>query len=337
MALILPLAVALAVLVACSALFSMSEAAFLTINKVRLRHLMQRGSAPANVVYHLLTEMDRLIATLLISNNVVNVLIAVLGTLLFIHLFGPERGPVWASVVVTVVLLVAAEITPKLFAVSHADRVALLLAFPLRAFVGLMRPLVWGFTRLSHALIRLLGGKRLPRSPLVTEEELKVMMELGREAGVLAEGELRMLNRIFEFSDSVVKEVMVLREDIAAVDLTAKPEDALDVLIEEGHARIPVYRESLDQIVGVIYARDLLMTVRHGSLFVLSDLIRPVSVVPEHKRIAELLSEFQRTRTQIAIVQDAKQRTSGLVTIEDLLEEIVGDIQEEAPPKKRSA
>ena len=331
---IVPLTVVLAVLVALSALFSMSEAAFLAINKVRLRHLKQRGSPPAKVAYQLLTELDRLIATLLISNNVVNVVITVLATMFFIHALGEERGPIWASVVVTVILLVVAEITPKLFAAAHADRVALVLAFPLRAFVGLMRPLVWGFTKVSHALIRLLGGKRLPRSPLVTEEELKVMIEMGREAGVLAESELRMLHAIFEFSDSLVKEVMVPRDEIAAIDLNTKPDDALDVLIEEGHARIPVYRGSLDQVIGVIYARDLLMTVRHRELFVLSDLIRPVASVPETKRIAELLGEFQRTKTQIAIVQDAKGRTSGLVTIEDLLEEIVGDIQEEAPPKK---
>ena len=333
---IVPLTVVLAVLVALSALFSMSEAAFLAINKVRLRHLKQPGSPPAKAAYQLLTELDRLIATLLISNMIVNTLITVLATIFMIQRLGPERGPWWATAVVTMVLLVVAEITPKLFAVAHADRVALVLAFPLRAFMALMRPLVWGFTKISHALIRVLGGKRLPRSPLVTEEELKVMIEMGREAGVLAESELRMLHAIFEFSDSLVKEVMVPREDIAAIDLNAKPDDALDVLIEEGHARIPVYRGSLDQVIGVIYARDLLMTLRHRELFVLSDLIRPMVSVAETRRIAELLGEFQRTRTQIAIVQDAKGRTCGLVTIEDLLEEIVGDIQEDTPPSKKS-
>ena len=202
---IVPLTVVLAVLVALSALFSMSEAAFLAINKVRLRHLKQRGSPPAKVAYQLLTELDRLIATLLISNSVVNTLITVLATIFFIQRLGPEHGPIWATVLVAMTLLVVAEITPKLFAAAHADRVALLLAFPLRAFMGLMRPLVWGFTKISHALIRLLGGKRLPRSPLVTEEELKVMIEMGREAGVLAESELRMLHSIFEFSDSLVR------------------------------------------------------------------------------------------------------------------------------------
>jgi CBS domain containing-hemolysin-like protein len=158
------------------------------------------------------------------------------------------------------------------------------------------------------------------------------MIQMGREAGVLAEEELRMLQRIFEFSDSVVSEAMVPRDRIAGADLNhAKAEDVLDVLIEEGHARIPVYRGSLDEVIGVIYARDLLATVRHGGLFVLADLIRPIAVVPGSKRIAELLSEFQRDKVQIAIAQDAQGRTIGLVTIEDLLEEIVGEIHEETP------
>ena len=140
-----------------------------------------------------------------------------------------------------------------------------------------------------------------------------------------------MLHRIFEFSDSVVEEVMVARPEVVGVDLNAKPGEILDVLIEEGHSRIPVYRDTLDQVVGVIYARDLLATMRHGGLLALPDLIRPVLFVPPAKRVAELLGEFQRRKVQIAIVQDAKGLTVGLVTIEDLLEEIVGDIHEEVP------
>ncbi len=335
MSVILSLAL-IGLLIVLSAFFSMVEASFLAINKVRLRHLMQRGSASAKLVYQLLTRLDRVIATILIANNLVNVAIAVLGTMLVVNKLGIHRGPLIATIGVTLVLLVFAEITPKLFAATHADRLALSLAWPLRWLMGLMRPLVWLLTGASQGLIRLFRGHRLPRSPLVTEEELKIMIEMGREAGVLAEQELRMLHRIFEFSDSLVRDIMVPREEIAAVDLTAKPEAVLDVLIEEGHARIPVYRESLDQVVGVIYARALLAMVRHGGLFVLSDLIRPIAVVPSDKRIAELLSDFQRDKTQIAIVHDTKGQTIGLVTIEDVLEELVGEIREEVPQRQIS-
>ena len=325
---------ALVILLLLSALFAMIEASFLAVNKVRLRHLMQRGSPSAKLVYQLLTQLDRVITTVLVGNNLVNVIISVLGTMVFVHLYGPRTGAIVATVLIALVLLVVGEITPKLFAVGHADRVAMILAWPLRGLIRLMSPLVWLFSFLSQGLLRIVGGHRLKRSPLVTEEELKVMMEMGREAGVLAEGELRMLHRIFEFSDSVVREVMVPREAIAAIDLSAKPDEVLDVLIEEGHARIPVYRESLDQVVGVLYARDVLAMARHGGLFVLADLIRPVATVSSTKRIAELLSEFQQHKTQIAIVKDARGKTVGLVTIEDLLEEIVGEIQEDTPHSK---
>jgi len=332
----LPFLIAFGILLVFSAVSAMGEAAFLGVNKVRLRHLMQRGSQGAKLVYQLLTHLDQLITTILVLNSIINVSISVVGTVVCVHLFGPRYGPLVAGVVLTVILLIFGEITPKIFAAGHADRVALLLARPFQLTIEMMRPLTWLFTKASHAIIRLLGGKDLPRSPLVTEEELKMMIEMGREAGVIQEHELRMLHRIFEFSDSLVREVMIPRDEIAAVDLDANSEQVLDVLIEEGHQRVPVYRGSLDDVVGVLYARDLLIKMRHGGLFVLSDLIRPVAVVPETKRLAELLTEFQRTNTQIAIVKDPKGKTTvGLVTLEDLIEEIVGEIQEEAPRRVR--
>ena len=318
-------------LIACSAYLSMTEAAFLAVNKVRLRHLMQRGSQAGKLVYHLLTKLDQLIATLLVSNNLITVTISVLGTIVSIKMFGEDRGPLIAAAVVTIVLLILGEITPKLFAAEHADRVALVVAWPTQWLIRLMRPVVWLFTKVSDVIIRLLGGRRLPRSPIVTEEELKVMIEMGREAGVVAEQELRLLHRIFEFDDALVRDVMIPRHEIAGVEMTQPPEQVLDVLLEEGHSRIPVYRGSLDQIEGIIYARDLLGVWHHSGLFVLSDLVRPAYFVREDKRVAELLADFQRLKIQIAMVRNAKGETLGLVTLEDLLEEIVGEIHEEIP------
>ena len=326
----LPVLLGLAALLLVSALCSASEAAILSINKVRLRHLMEQGNRSAQATFTLLTRLDRVIGTLLIANNLVNVAISAIGSWVFISLFGPQEGLVVATIVISVVLLIIGEITPKIFAATHAEAVAFAVARPLRAATALLTPIAACFTWIGYGLLRLLRIPTKRRSPLVTEEEIKVMMQMGREAGVLAEEELRMLHRIFEFSDSTVREVMVGRDQIAGIDLNAKAEDALDVLIEEGHSRIPVYRGSLDQVVGVIYARDLLAMVRHESLFVLSDLIRPVLMVEGSKRVAELLSEFQRQKLQIAIVREGAA-TVGLVTIEDLLEEIVGEIHEEAP------
>jgi len=283
------------------------------------------------VLAQLLTRLDRLIATILVTNNLVNVAISVLGTMLCVALFGLDRGPWVALVAVTVLLLVCAEVTPKLFAAAHADRTALLLAWPLERFIRLMRPLTWGLTSASRLIMRLLGERRLARSPLITEEELRVMIEMGREAGVVAEHERRMLHRIFEFDDTLVRDVMIPREAMVAVEITQPPEAILDVLVEEGHSRLPVYRGSLDHIEGIIYARDLLAVWRHRGLFAVPDLLHPAYYVPATQRVAELLSDFQRMKIQMAIVQSPQRTTLGLVTIEDLIEEIVGEIREDIP------
>jgi len=326
-----PILLLLGVLIVLSACFSATEAAMLSINKVRLRHLVEQGHRNAQLTFELLAKLDRVIGTLLVANNLVNVAISAIGTWIIVTWLGSEWGLWIATGVVTVVLLVLCEVTPKLFAAEHAERVAFVVAWPLWLLMAVLHPVAAFFTGAGRWLLRSIGAPPARLAPLVTEEEIKVMIQMGREAGVLAEQELRMLQRIFEFSDSLVREAMVPRGRIAGINLEAKAEEALDVLIEEGHSRIPVYRGSLDHVAGVIYARDLLATVRHGGLFVLSDLIRPIAVVPETKRIAELLSEFQREKRQIAIVQDATGATVGLVTIEDLLEEIVGEIHEEPP------
>ena len=334
-AMTLPIFVVVGLLLLLSASFSASEVALLSINKVHLRHLVEQGHRSAQLTFGLLTQLDQLIGTLLIANNLVNVAISAIGSWMCITVFGSQRGLAIATVAVTTVLLLIGEVTPKLFAVTHAEAVAFAMVRPLLVLMTVLSPLATFFTWAGRWILRLLRIPAKRRSPLVTEEEIKVMIQMGREAGVLAEQELRLLHRIFEFSDSVVGEVMVPRNEIAAIDLTAKPEQLLDVLIEEGHSRIPVYRGTLDNVVGVIYARDLLTTVRHGGLFVLADLIRPIVVAPEGKRVAELLSEFQKERVQIAIIRGAQGKTVGLVTIEDLLEEIVGEITEEAPHRTK--
>lgn len=330
----LPVLLLLAGLLAVSAFSSAAEAALLSINKVRLRHLMEQGSRRARVTYDLLTQIDRVIGTLLITNNLVNVAISAITAWLFVQAFGSERGLALATVAAAAALLLLGEITPKTFAVTHPEAVAFLVAYPLRVAMRVLYPVSAFFTAASRWILRLLRVPIKRRLPLVTEEEIKVMIQMGREAGVLAEQELRLLHRIFEFSDSVVREAMVPRDQIAGIDLNAQAMDALDILIEEGHARIPVYEGSVDNVVGVVYARDLLAMVRHGGLFVLQDLIRPIRKVPETKRVAELLSEFQRDKVQIAIVTDAAGNTAGLITIEDVLEEIVGEIREEQEPKR---
>jgi CBS domain containing-hemolysin-like protein len=324
----------LAGLLGLSAWCSATEAAMLSINKVRLRHLAEEGHRAARETFRLLPQLDRVIGTLLVANNLVNMALAAVTTWLCVSWFGPEEGVVIAAGGSAIAVLLVGEVAPKTFAANYPERVIFATVWPLRLAMVVLAPLAAFFTTAARWLLRGLGIATRKRSPLVTEEEIKVMIQMGREAGVLGEGELRMLQRIFEFTDSVVREIMVPRAQIVGVDLASKPEAVLDILIEEGHSRIPVYRGSVDEVLGVIYARDVLATVRHGGLFALQDLIRPIAAVGPQKRLAELLGEFQRDKTQIAIVRDPQGATLGLVTIEDLLEEIVGEIREEVPDQK---
>ncbi len=330
----LPILLILAALLLVSGCFSAMEAALLGINKVRLRHMAESGNRTAKLVYSVLPEIDKAISTILFVDTLLETASSAVGAWIAVVWFGPRLGLAIATAVMTIAVLVFGEMVPKLYATTHAEFVAFLFIRPLKTLMAFMHPIASFFSWLARSLLRLARIPLKPRSSLVTEEEIKLMIQMGREAGVLAEQELRMLHRIFEFSDALVRQVMIPRNEIKGIDLASKPQDALDVIIEEGHSRIPVYRDTLDNVVGVIYARDLLTMIRHSNLVVLADLVRPVAKVKQTERIAELLSRFQRDKTQIAIVQDNQAKTVGLVTLEDLLEEIVGEIEEAPKPKR---
>jgi CBS domain containing-hemolysin-like protein len=166
------------------------------------------------------------------------------------------------------------------------------------------------------------------RSPVITEEELRLMIEIGKEEGILSDEEKKMLHRIFEFGDTSVSKVMVPKEKIVAVNSKSSPEELLNIFVEEGHSRLPVYENSIDNIIGVIYARDLLYVLRDKSLFLLEDIVNKPYCVAGTLRVNELLRKFQADKIQIAIVTDEHKKTLGLVTVEDLIEEIVGEIEE---------
>lgn len=326
----LPTLLLLAILLAASAFFSCSETAIVALNKIRLRHLVARNVPGAKTAQTLVARLDQLITTLLISNNVVNVAISALGTVICVARWGPETGVVIATLFVAIVLLIVGEITPKIFATLHADRIALLAAPLLALLIRLLRPVTLMFTWVSHGIIRLFGGHPTKRNPLVTEEELRIMIEVGREEGLLSDEERRMLHRIFEFGDTLVRDVMVPRERMVCLELASSSEQVLQLLVEEGHSRIPIYEGDVDHIRGILYSRDLLYLWHNQQLVTLSDLVHPAYFVSEEKRVSEVLRDFQRLRVQIAIVQAAgTQKTLGLVTVEDLLEEIVGEIHED--------
>jgi len=311
-----------------SAFFSLAETSLLALSRIRLRHLVAQGRRRARIIQGLVNHLDHLLATILLANNLVNVAFSSLATVACITVLGQQWGIVVATFGATAVILLFGEITPKIAAAQYSERIALWVAPFIRAFVWLLGPVVRVITRASRALLRLTGLHLKARSPLITEEEIRLMIEVGKEEGVLGEQERQLLHRIFEFGDTKVGEVMVPKDRIAMVSDRATHDAVLDTLIEEGYSRLLVYPgEDRTRVTGVIHAHDVLHLWRHQTLIVTPDLIRPVYAVAPEKRVSDLLREFQQRKIQIATVVDAQGRTLGMVTLEDLIEEIVGDFE----------
>ena len=320
----------LIVLVLFSAFFSASEASLIALNKIRLRHLMEKKKRGAVRVWRLVSRMDKLIATILIGNNLVNTAIAVVSTVIFTHYFGKQgEGLLIATVVTTVVLVIFGDLIPKVMATNHPEGTAFIFRHLVDFFVWIFNPITILLTKISDGLIRLFGGNPHHRSPLVTEEEMRMMITIGKEEGFYGDNERKMLERIFHFDDTEVRDVMTPLEKIIGIPLDVEIEDLENILLEQGHNRIPVYEGGKNHIVGILYVRDLLYLFKNSSLIHISDLMSaPFFIVPNMK-VAALLIEFQRRKIQIAIVKDPKTENAvGLVTLEDLIEEIVGEIEE---------
>ncbi|MBU4345770.1 MAG: hemolysin family protein [Candidatus Omnitrophica bacterium] len=308
--------------------FSASETAIIGLSKLRLRHMVAKGIKHAESIQRLMTKLDKFIAAILIGNDFVNIAISSIITAIFVHIFGYHWGVIIATFTATSFVLIMCEITPKLLAIKHTEKVALFSSPIMEIFIRIFHPVICIFTGTSNFILKLLGVEASKRSPLITEEELRLMIEIGKEEGVLSDEEKKMLYRIFEFGDIKVSEVMLSKEKIIGLNLNSTPEQVLNIFVEKGHARLPVYEGSIDNIMGVVYARDLLYMLRDKGLFVLQDLVQPAYYVAGTLRVNELLRKFQLDKIQIAIIVDGHNKTQGLVTLEDLIEEIVGEIEE---------
>jgi len=244
--------------------------------------------------------------------------------------FSENWGELVSTILISLVVLIFCEITPKTAAVQSPLRWARVLVGPVRAVAWILRPIVWALSAVTNALVRLLGGHNVRHGPFVTEEELRLLVTVGEEEGVLEEEETEMIHSIFEFADTPVREVMIPRIDVIALESTATVDQAVDLALECGFSRIPVYEESIDNIIGVFYTKDMLKQLRdnHGPQSVRT-VVRPAYFVPETKKLDDLLHEIRQKRVHMVIVIDEYGSVAGLVTIEDLVEEIVGDIQDE--------
>jgi putative hemolysin len=325
-----PAIVALVVLILASAFFSGSEAALISLSRIHARAMVERGVKGAAAVAHLLEDRNRFLTSILIGNTVVLLAADSLATWLFIRADIPYAA-LWSTLLMAVLLLLFGEIVPKTIAVANAERWALRLAPVLDRIAWLMTPINSAFLFVTNGIVRLLGVNPLARGPFVTEDDIKSLVNVGAEQNVLEEEERAMIHSVIEFGDTIVREVMTPRLDMVAIEMGWSPRKALDMIIAEGYSKLPVYKSTIDEVVGVVHDRELLIALADGSLAnaKLRDLMRPVTLVPESKRVSELLREMQRNKFSLAVVVDEYGGTAGLVTMEDLLEEIVGEIRDE--------
>jgi len=307
---------------------SASETAIVSLSKIKLRHMIAQGLKRAQSIHRLVTKMDKFIAAILIGNNFANIAMSAITTAVFVRIYGYNWGVIIATFVTALFVLIFCEITPKILATKRTDRVALIVAPFMEMLVRVLDPITHVFIALSNFILKLLKGSPGKRSPVITEEELRTMIEIGQEEGVLSSEEKKMLHRIFEFGDTRVAAVMVPKEKIVGVSINATSEELLNIFVEQGHARLAVYEGSIDKVAGIVYAQDLLYILRDRGLFLLQDLLHAPYRVSSGMLVSELLRKFQTDKVQIAIVVDEHGKTQGLVTLEDLLEEIVGEIEE---------
>ncbi|MHB8571858.1 MAG: hemolysin family protein [Candidatus Dormibacteria bacterium] len=322
---VLTLVVALAV----SLFASSAETALTSVSRVRVQHLAQEGQLWARRLSRMHADPNTFLSTILVLNT-----LAVAGAAVAADRLAENYGhinPLIVSFAVALVILLVAELAPKTFAVARAEQVARVLTAPVHGLSRAMSPLVRVLGATTGLMLRPFHLGKVRPGPFVSQDELRLLLNLSEEQGVLEEEEVETIHRIFEIGDKLVREIMIPRTDVLAVENTATLDDLLDVILDKGHTRIPVYEESLDSIVGIVYAKDMLRYLgrEHHNEFDIRQVLRPVRFVPETRKVDELLHDMQREHVHLVVIVDEYGGTSGICTIEDVLEEIVGEIEDE--------
>ena len=321
-----------------AAFFAGAETAIVFANKANVRALAEAGNARAQAVTDLLEERDRLHGTLLLAENFFIVLAAASGTVLSLQVFPSTALSVAVSTLVsTVFVVLISKLLPKGLAAKNPDRLALVVAGPVSLVMKFLSPAA----RLLGGTADLVAGpgpQGMSCTAVVTEEDIKAMINLGEEGGSLKEEEKELLHKVFEFGDTLTSEAMRPRTEIVSIPATAQLQEVFSLVSEFGYSRYPVIEDTIDSVIGILYIKDILVAMSAGAVHRedgIQRFIRPAYFIPENKRVSELLSEMQRERFQIAIVIDEYGGTAGLVTLEDLIEEIVGSIHDELETEEK--
>jgi putative hemolysin len=319
------------VLVLFSAYFAASEIAFVSLQRYRLEYLVQHNIKNARLVAWFKDRPERLLSTILLGNDLVNTAAASIGTALVVGFLGEKSGILVATIAITVILLVLGDAIPKTSASHHAERISLAVAPSIKIVSLVLTPFVIVLSWITSNFGRLLGAKPVGLS-LVSEEEIRTMITAGSRDGTVERSEAEMLHKVFDFGDRPAREIMVPRTEVTWVEKGTRIENFFKIYVEHPYTRYPVFDKIRDNIVGTISSKDMLMTLAKGTCDIersIDDIIRPAYFAPESKRINELLSEMQAKNSHMCIVVDEYGGTAGIVTLTQLVEEIVGDVEDE--------
>ena len=309
-----------------SAFFSGSETALLAMDRLRIKYLVEKKQRGAEELAALLDKPEQLLGGILVGNNLVNIALSVLATTFFVKIFG-RNGDILTIAILTPLLLIFSEVCPKTYAARRAEVVSFRVLRPIRIVLWVLAPIIFLVTWFSGLINGMFAGEAETEG--LSADEIKSVITLGAQSGSLVGDQQRMLHGVFELSQLRVRDLMIPRTEVAGIDVDLDFTDLLNVVKRASHSRFPVYRETMDNVVGVIHSKDVLRFVDDPQLFAMAEVMRTPYFVPESKQVESLLRAFRKRRVHMAIVLDEYGGSEGIVTLEDVLEEIVGDIQDE--------
>lgn len=311
-----------------SAFFSSSETALTSLNVFKIRQMEENGVENSSLVRRLTDDIGKVLTTILIGNNIVNIVTTTIATIFFTDLLG-SSGAVVSTIILTLTILIFGEVTPKNIATSSSEKLALKVAKPIKFFDFILKPLSFFLQAITDFLTKIIIGESSQKGDLVTEEDLKTIVDVSEEQGVINDQESEIINNVFEFGDSDVEDIMTARTNMEAIAADMEDKELKDFLKNCKHSRIPVYGKSIDNIIGILHMKDIVAFIAEDKDLNIEEMVRPAFYVYDNMHIFDLFKSMRGENVSLAIVIDEYGGTSGIVTIEDIVEELVGEIEDE--------
>ena len=323
----LTMLIILLILIILSAFFSSAETALTTVSKITIRSMIEEGNKKAIIVDKIINNQGKMLSAILIGNNLVNIIASALSTILAQNLFG-QYAISFATGLLTIVVLIFGEITPKSLATLNALKLSLAYAKIIYSLMFLLTPAIFIINKMAYFFMRLMGIDPTKKMASITETELRTIVDVSHEEGIIEKEERQMINNVFDFGDAIASDVMVPKIDMTMADINSTYDELIKIFRSEKYTRIPIYQDSTDNVIGIINMKDLLL-YNPEEIFDVRKYLRSAFYTYESKKLSELMMEMKKTSVNIVIVLDEYGVTAGLITLEDLLEEIVGEIHDE--------